>query len=55
MKVGSNVLVGEDAKALAIYVSQMTAGQWKPCAIPERWDGRSAERILQTLLELPRK
>lgn len=55
VKVGSNVLVGEDAKALATYVSQMTAGQWKPCAIPERWDGRSAERILQTLLELPRK
>ena len=55
VKVGSNVLVGEDAKALALYVSQMTAAQWKPCAIPERWDGRSAERILQTLLELPRK
>jgi UDP-N-acetylglucosamine 2-epimerase (non-hydrolysing) len=30
----------------------MVAGRWKKCAVPERWDGRSAERIVQILLEL---
>ena len=36
VKVGTNVLVGEDAEQLA--------------SIPDRWDGRSAERIVSILL-----
>lgn len=50
VKVGSNVLVGEDADMLAQMVAQMMAGRWKQCDVPDRWDGRSAERIVQTLL-----
>ena len=50
VKVGTNVLVGEDAGALGQYVDQMVRGGWKPSGIPERWDGRSAERIVQILL-----
>ena len=50
MKTGTNVLVGEDAELLAQYTADMTAGKWKQHSIPERWDGRSAERILQTLM-----
>lgn len=55
VKVGSNVLVGEDAPTLAAYVTDMAKGEWKSHAIPDRWDGRSAERILQTLIEYARK
>ena len=51
MKVGSNVLVGEDAELLRSALSDMVAGTWKKSGIPDRWDGRSAERILQILLE----
>lgn len=51
VKEGSNVLVGEDAEALAKAVSQMISGTWKHSNIPDRWDGRSAERILQILME----
>ena len=51
VKQGSNVLVGEDAEKLAAAMKDMVEGNWKPCGIPDRWDGRSAERILQTLLE----
>lgn len=51
VKVGTNVLVGEDAETLATYTQEMVAGKWKKSAIPDRWDGRSAERILQTLLD----
>ena len=48
--VGSNVLVGEDAERLREAVTKMVSGSWKHCALPDRWDGRTADRILQILL-----
>jgi len=48
--VGSNVLVGEDADKLCEAVGQMVGGTWKKCALPDRWDGRTAERIVQILI-----
>ena len=48
--VGSNVLVGEDAEKLREAVKKMVCGEWKKCALPDRWDGRTAERIVQILL-----
>lgn len=47
--VGSNVLVGGDAGKLAECVAQMLRGEWKKSALPDRWDGRTAERIAQIL------
>ena len=52
VKVGSNVLVGENADSLGEAVAMMVEKKWKTCSIPDRWDGRSAERIVQTLLEV---
>ena len=46
------MLVGEDADRLAEAVADMVKGQWKKCSLPDRWDGRTAERILQILFEL---
>ena len=48
--VGSNVLVGEDPDRLGEAVTQLVNGQWKHSALPDRWDGRTADRILQILL-----
>jgi UDP-N-acetylglucosamine 2-epimerase (non-hydrolysing) len=48
--VGSNVLVGEDPQRLKEELLRIEAGQWKKCALPDRWDGRTAERIVQILL-----
>jgi UDP-N-acetylglucosamine 2-epimerase (non-hydrolysing) len=48
--VGSNVLVGEDPEKLREAVTQLVNGQWKHSALPDRWDGRTADRILQILL-----
>ena len=48
--VGSNILVGEDPEKLRDAVTKMVTGEWKKCALPDRWDGRTAERILQILL-----
>ena len=50
VSVGSNVLVGEDSEKLRQFVTDMVAGTWKKCALPVRWDGRTADRILQILL-----
>ena len=55
VKVGSNVLVGEDAGLLGEQMNRMASGNWKDCALPERWDGRSAERIVQILMSLDNK
>ena len=49
VKVGTNVLVGEDAELLGKQVAEMASGNWKHGELPDRWDGRTAERILQIL------
>lgn len=50
VKQGTNELVGEDADKLRIALGKMVAGEWKTGSLPDRWDGRSAERIVQILL-----
>ncbi len=50
VKVGTNVLVGEDAEQLALAVETLVGDRWKQGSIPDRWDGRSAERIVSILL-----
>ncbi len=49
VKQGSNVLVGEDADKLRNELLRMVSGQWKTSSLPDRWDGRTAERIVQIL------
>lgn len=51
VSVGTNELVGEDPVRLADVVSRMVRGEWKKSALPDRWDGRTAERIVQILLQ----
>ena len=51
VKLGTNVLVGEDPKALGEALNTLKEGKWKHASIPERWDGRSADRIVSILLE----
>ena len=50
VKVGTNVLVGEDPEQLALAVETLVGSHWKQSSIPDRWDGRSAERIVSILL-----
>jgi UDP-N-acetylglucosamine 2-epimerase (non-hydrolysing) len=49
VSVGSNVLVGESPEKLSEELDKMLHGQWKKCALPDRWDGRTAERIVKIL------
>jgi UDP-N-acetylglucosamine 2-epimerase (non-hydrolysing) len=50
ISLGTNVLVGGDVEKLAASVKDMVNGQWKKGSLPERWDGRAAERIIQILM-----
>lgn len=49
-RMGTNELVGEDPAALSRAMETLMRGEWKRGQLPERWDGRTAERIIQILL-----
>ena len=50
-RIGTNELVGENSFALSAALERMLKGEWKHSVLPERWDGRTAERIVQVLLK----
>ena len=51
VSIGTNCLVGDDTEALKTALQTLSKGEWKKGELPERWDGRTAERIIRTLLE----
>lgn len=51
VSVGTNCLVGEDTLLIENALETFRQGKWKKGELPERWDGRTAERIVQTLLD----
>lgn len=51
VKQGTNVLVGEDASKLRESLTDLVAGRWKSSSLPDRWDGRTAERIVKILTQ----
>jgi UDP-N-acetylglucosamine 2-epimerase (non-hydrolysing) len=50
--IGTNELIGTDPAAIKPALDVLFAGKWKTGAIPDLWDGRTAERILATLERL---
>ena len=50
-RMGTNELVGEDPALLAKAMNTLMQGEWKRGELPERWDGRTAERIVQILTD----
>ncbi len=48
-RIGTNELVGENSFALSASLDKLLHGEWKHTTLPDRWDGRTAERIVQTL------
>ena len=47
--VGTNELIGGDAERLGEALAKLKRGEWKQGELPERWDGRTADRIVQIL------
>ena len=52
VSVGTNELIGTDPAKLGRALARLMAGQWKKGGIPEKWDGRAAERIVAELERL---
>ena len=47
--VGTNELIGTDPKAIKPAMEKLFSGEWKKGEIPELWDGKTAERIVESL------
>lgn len=49
-EIGTNVLVGTDPHRILHEANSILDGNSRPGAIPEKWDGHAAERIVDVLL-----
>jgi len=49
VSIGTNELLGTNPKALKPAMDKLFAGGWKKGAIPDLWDGKTAERIVDHL------
>ena len=47
--IGTNELVGTNPKNIKPALDRLMAGNWKKGGIPELWDGKTAERIVEIL------
>jgi len=50
--IGTNELIGTDPSAIKPALDRLFAGKWKRGGIPELWDGKTANRIVQNLIVL---
>ena len=50
--IGTNELVGTNPENLAPALARLMTGPWKRGAIPEKWDGQAAPRIVEILERL---
>lgn len=48
--IGTNELIGTNPAAIEPALNQLFAGNWKKGGIPELWDGKTAERIVEILV-----
>ncbi|MBK6972786.1 MAG: UDP-N-acetylglucosamine 2-epimerase (non-hydrolyzing) [Sterolibacteriaceae bacterium] len=48
-EVGTNFIAGNDGVAILRYTSMVLNGEMPRGTVPERWDGRAAERIVEIL------
>ncbi len=49
--VGTNELLGTDPAAINPAMERLHEGKWKRGGVPEMWDGRASERIVDVLLQ----
>lgn len=47
--VGSNVLLDGGMHMFCSYINKMLSGVWKKSSVPELWDGRASNRIVEIL------
>lgn len=47
--IGTNELIGTDPEKLKPALKKLFEGQWKTGAIPDKWDGKTGDRIISIL------
>jgi UDP-N-acetylglucosamine 2-epimerase (non-hydrolysing) len=47
--IGTNELIGTNPDKLGPALARVLAGEWKKGGVPEKWDGRTGERIVEVL------
>ena len=50
ISLGTNELIGTDPEAIAPAMKKLFIGNWKTGSIPQLWDGKTAERIVDIIL-----
>ncbi len=50
--IGTNELIGTDPSAIGPYMEKIFADTWKKGVIPDMWDGKTAERIIDIIIDL---
>lgn len=50
--IGTNELIGTNPEAIKPTLDKLFAGKWKEGGVPELWDGKAAERIVEKLIEI---
>jgi UDP-N-acetylglucosamine 2-epimerase (non-hydrolysing) len=50
--VGTNELIGTDPKMIGPTLEKIFSNSWKKGNVPELWDGKTAERIIEHLLKI---
>ena len=53
--IGTNELLGTDPEAIKPAMDKLFAGEWKQGGIPEKWDGKTAERIVDSVIGIFRR
>lgn len=51
-QLGTNELLGIDPSAIHPAMKKLFSGNWKKGRIPEKWDGKAAQRIVNVLEEI---
>lgn len=51
VKIGTNELVGTHPEDITPYIKKVKNDRWKQGRSPDKWDGHTAERIVQILAE----
>jgi UDP-N-acetylglucosamine 2-epimerase (non-hydrolysing) len=52
IEIGTNELLGTNPDAIKPALEKLFSGQWRKGKIPELWDGKAAERIVQHLIKI---
>lgn len=50
--VGTNELIGTNPNAIKPALEKLFSGNWKKGGIPELWDGKTSDRIIEKLIEI---